>query len=137
MARAHLGSKHRFLRGAGKIASRRPIFNPAGLTPLEAALSISLAESAPSCYTCPVVKPKSSDLKSNDPTVVIYMKPGCPYCAKARAYYTQKGLDFEERNAQDVPEFRRQMLSVSGGDPTVPVIVENGVLKQIGWEGRG
>jgi glutaredoxin len=34
-------------------------------------------------------------------------------------------------------EYRKQMLAFSKGDPTVPVIVENGKLKQVGWEGRG
>ena len=70
-------------------------------------------------------------------SVIIYTKPGCPYCAKAREYYTQKGIAFDDRNAQDNMEYRKQMLKFSKGDPTVPVIVENGKLKQIGWEGRG
>jgi glutaredoxin len=54
-----------------------------------------------------------------------------------REYYTQQGKVFEDRNAQDNLEYRKEMLSFSDGDPTVPVIVENGRLKQIGWEGRG
>jgi hypothetical protein len=29
------------------------------------------------------------------------------------------------------------MFAFTDGDPTVPVIVEDGQLKQIGWEGRG
>lgn len=70
-------------------------------------------------------------------SVIIYTKPGCPYCAKAREHYIQKGIQFDDRNAQDNLEYRRQMLAYSDGDPTVPVIVEDGHLKQIGWEGRG
>jgi glutaredoxin 3 len=69
--------------------------------------------------------------------VIIYTKPGCPYCAKAREYYTERGIPFEDRNAQDNPVYRREMLEITGGDRTVPVIVEDGKLKQIGWEGRG
>jgi len=69
--------------------------------------------------------------------VIIYTKPGCPYCAKARHWYTAQGIDFEERNAQDEPAYRREMLKFSSNDPTVPVIVIDGVLKQVGWEGRG
>lgn len=69
--------------------------------------------------------------------VRIYTKPGCPYCAKAREFYTARGIAFEDLNAQDNMEFREEMLSITAGDPTVPVIVENGRLKQIGWEGRG
>lgn len=70
-------------------------------------------------------------------SVVIYTKPGCPYCAKAREYYTQQGIAFEDRNAQDNLKYRKEMFDFTGGDPTVPTIVEDGKLKQIGWEGRG
>lgn len=69
--------------------------------------------------------------------VIIYTKPGCPYCAKAREFYNAKGISFEDLNAQDDLDIRREMLSITDGDPTVPVIVEDGKLKQIGWEGRG
>jgi glutaredoxin 3 len=70
-------------------------------------------------------------------SVIIYTKPGCPYCAKAREHYLQKGIPFEDRNAQDNLDFRKEMFLYSDGDPTVPVIVENGKLQQIGWQGRG
>jgi glutaredoxin 3 len=69
--------------------------------------------------------------------VKIYTKPGCPYCAKAREFYTEKGISFQDLNAQDNLEYRAEMLALTKGDPTVPVIVEDGRLKQIGWEGRG
>jgi len=69
--------------------------------------------------------------------VTIYTKPGCPYCEKAREFYTERGIAFEDLNAQDDMALRKEMLSITNGDPTVPVIVENGRLKQIGWEGRG
>jgi glutaredoxin len=69
--------------------------------------------------------------------VKIYTKPGCPYCAKAREFYNERGIAFQDLNAQDNMKLRAEMLSITDGDPTVPVIVENGRLKQIGWEGRG
>ena len=69
--------------------------------------------------------------------VVIYTKPDCPYCAKAKAWYNAQGIAFDERNAQDNLDYRKEMFGYSDGDPVVPVIVENGVYKQSGWEGRG
>lgn len=69
--------------------------------------------------------------------LIIYTKPGCPYCQKAREHYTGKGVRFEDRNAQDNLTFRREMLAITGGDPTVPAIVDDGRLIQQGWEGRG
>jgi glutaredoxin 3 len=69
--------------------------------------------------------------------VIIYTKDGCPHCAKAIGWYRSQGIGFEERNAQRNQDYRREMLLHSNNDPTVPVIVEGGKLKQIGWEGRG
>lgn len=69
--------------------------------------------------------------------VVIYTKPGCPYCAKAMSWYRNQGIGFVEKNAQDNLGYRKEMFSFSDDDPTVPVIVVDGKLKQIGWEGRG
>ena len=69
--------------------------------------------------------------------LTIFTKPGCPYCQKAREFYNERGIPFEDRNAQDNLEYRREMLRITDGDATVPVIVEDGKLKQIGWEGRG
>jgi glutaredoxin 3 len=69
--------------------------------------------------------------------VILYTKPNCPYCQKARNHYSDLGVPFDDRNAQDVASYRAEMLAITGGDPTVPVIVEDGLLKQIGWDGRG
>ena len=65
--------------------------------------------------------------------LVIYTKPGCPYCQHAREYYNSKGLTFVDRDAQTNKEFRAQMLKYSGGDPTVPCIVKDGKYVQSGW----
>ena len=69
--------------------------------------------------------------------VVIYTKPDCPYCAKAMSWYRSHGIDFVEKNAQDDLGNRREMFHFSDDDPTVPVIVVDGKLKEIGWEGHG
>jgi len=69
--------------------------------------------------------------------VVIYTKPGCPYCAKAKDWYRAQGIAFDERNAQDNLEYRKEMFSYSDDDPVVPVIVVDGVYQQSGWQGRG
>src|SRR5215831_931112 len=56
--------------------------------------------------------------------LVIYTKPGCPYCQQARDYYSSKGISFIDRDAQTNREYRAEMFKFSGGDPTVPCIVE-------------
>jgi len=69
----------------------------------------------------------------NTVSLVIYTKPGCPYCQQAREYYNSKGLTFIDRDAQTHKEFRAEMFKYSGGDPTVPCIVKDGVYVQSGW----
>ncbi|MGE3467908.1 MAG: Uxx-star family glutaredoxin-like (seleno)protein [Pyrinomonadaceae bacterium] len=65
--------------------------------------------------------------------LVIYTKPGCPYCQQARDHYISKGIGFTEYDAQGDKQRQREMLEYSGGDPTVPCIVENGIYKGSGW----
>lgn len=66
-------------------------------------------------------------------SLVIYTKPGCPYCDQARMHYRQRGIDFDEFDAQNDRARQKEMLEFSGGDLTVPCIVENGVYIGSGW----
>jgi glutaredoxin len=66
-------------------------------------------------------------------SVIIYTKPGCPYCQQARDHYKAKGIAFIDYDAQNDKERQREMFALTGGDPTVPAIVENGVYKGSGW----
>ena len=65
--------------------------------------------------------------------IVIYTKPGCPYCEQVRVYYNSNGIPFNDYDAQNDRARRKEMLSYSGGDPTVPCIVEKGKYKGSGW----
>lgn len=63
----------------------------------------------------------------------MYVKPGCPYCQRARDYYNANNISFVEYDAENDAARRREMFALSGGDPTVPCIVENGKYVQSGW----
>ena len=65
--------------------------------------------------------------------LVIYTKPGCPYCQQARDHYDNKGIAYTDFDAQNDKARQREMLEFSGGDPTVPCIIENGLYKASGW----
>jgi glutaredoxin 3 len=65
--------------------------------------------------------------------LVVYTKPGCPYCQQARDYYNSQGIPFTDYDAQTDRARRAEMFAFSGGDPTVPCIVENGKHVQSGW----
>ncbi|HMT06731.1 MAG TPA: glutaredoxin [Pyrinomonadaceae bacterium] len=65
--------------------------------------------------------------------IVMYVKPGCPYCQKARDHYNANGISFVEYDAQNDKARQREMLAFSGGDPTVPCIVDDGKFVGSGW----
>ncbi len=53
-------------------------------------------------------------MSGTTPTVVVYSKPGCPYCAKAKALLTQKGVSYQEIIASEDPAIRAEMNARSG-----------------------
>ncbi len=55
------------------------------------------------------------------PTVTMYATSWCPYCSRARALLTRKGVAFEEIDVEAAPEKRAEMQSRSGRR-TVPQI---------------
>lgn len=52
----------------------------------------------------------------------IYTQPLCPYCARAKALLTQKGVVFNEINAPRESAERQEAIHRSGGRTTVPQI---------------
>lgn len=54
--------------------------------------------------------------------VVIYTKPGCPYCTAAKALLDKKGVDFTEIVASSDPEKKQEMIQRSGGRMTFPQV---------------
>jgi len=65
--------------------------------------------------------------------LVIYTKPGCPYCQQARDYYNSKGIPFIDYDAQTDKARRAEMFKYTNGDPTVPAIVQDGKYVGSGW----
>lgn len=54
--------------------------------------------------------------------VVIYTKPGCPYCTSAKALLDRKGVHFTEIVASNDPEKKQEMIQKSGGRMTFPQV---------------
>ncbi len=69
--------------------------------------------------------------------IELYTTAGCPYSEAAREDLEWRGVEFVEYDVENDPEARERMLGITGGNRTVPVIVENGKPAQIGWMGRG
>ncbi len=57
--------------------------------------------------------------------VVIYTKPGCPYCAAAKEDLTEKGIRFTEHDVTANPAIKEEAIRLAG-QAAVPVIVKDG-----------
>lgn len=58
--------------------------------------------------------------------IEIYTTPFCPYCSRAKALLTRKGVNFEEIDAPHGSEARKAAIERSGGRTTVPQIFIDG-----------
>jgi glutaredoxin 3 len=71
-------------------------------------------------------------------SVVMYVKPGCPYCQAAREALAAEGADVEERDATQNPEWREELMTYTNNRGIVPTIVRDGTGLQVGFPpGRG
>ncbi len=55
------------------------------------------------------------------PDIIIYSKEVCPYCVRAKALLSRKGVEFTEIKITD-DKIREEMIKKSGGRMTVPQI---------------
>ena len=69
--------------------------------------------------------------------VELYTAAGCEHSAAAREDLEWRGVDFVEYDVENDREAYERMLGITGGNRTVPVIVEKGKSVQVGWMGRG
>ena len=72
-------------------------------------------------------------------TVVMYVKPGCPYCQAAREHLAAEGATVEERDATQSSAWRAELMGYTNNRGMVPTIVSNdGSDVQVGFPpGRG
>ncbi|HEX7487980.1 MAG TPA: glutaredoxin 3 [Anaeromyxobacteraceae bacterium] len=59
------------------------------------------------------------------PKVQVYSKQQCPYCVRAKALLTKKGIPFEEIDVEQ-DEAKRAWLVETSGQRTVPQIFVDG-----------
>lgn len=58
--------------------------------------------------------------------VIIYTRPGCGYCTRAKQLLSSKDVEFTEYNIWEKDEYQNAMIKLSGGARTVPQIFING-----------
>lgn len=61
----------------------------------------------------------------------------CPYTQELRDWLDWKKRDFIEYDVEADADALKRMQTLTGGQRTIPVLVEHGKVVQIGWQGRG
>jgi glutaredoxin len=61
----------------------------------------------------------------------------CPHTQDMREWLEWKGYEYVEYDVEADRDARAQMIALSGGQRTVPMLAEGNSVVQIGWQGRG
>jgi glutaredoxin len=67
----------------------------------------------------------------------LYGAAGCPYTQEMREWLEWNQREYVEYNVEADPEAQSRLRSIDGSLRTVPVLVEDGRVVQVGWQGRG
>ena len=60
----------------------------------------------------------------------------CPHTQDMREWLEWKRSDFVEYDVEADPVARERMRTVAGGQRVIPLLVEDGKVIQVGWQGR-
>ncbi len=55
--------------------------------------------------------------------LVIYSTPWCGYCRRLKSQMEREGIAFEEVDIEQHPDAAEYVMSVNGGNQTVPTVV--------------
>jgi glutaredoxin len=67
----------------------------------------------------------------------LYGTASCPYTRELRESLEWSRRDFLEYDIETDSEARKRLRSLDSSLCTVPVLVEDGKVTQVGWEGHG
>jgi glutaredoxin len=67
----------------------------------------------------------------------LYGTASCPHTQEMREWLEWKGSEFEEYDVEADPGARTRMREISEPPYTVPLLVKDGKVIQVGWQGRG
>jgi glutaredoxin len=71
------------------------------------------------------------------PNLELYGTASCPFTNEMREWLEWKGSEFTEFDVDTDSEACERMRRLVQPPFTVPLLVENGSVIQIGWQGRG
>ena len=67
----------------------------------------------------------------------LYGTSSCPYTQEMREWLEWRRCEFYEYDVDADAEARTRMRALAGSVCTVPILVEDGKVVQVGWQGRG
>ena len=69
--------------------------------------------------------------------VELFGTASCPYTSEMREWLEWKKTDFVEYDIEADSDARERMQRLAQPPFTVPLLVEDGKVIQVGWQGRG
>ena len=66
----------------------------------------------------------------------LYGAARCPHTQEMREWLEWKRSDFVEYDVEADAEARRRMRELAAGQRSVPILIEDGKVIQVGWQGR-
>jgi glutaredoxin len=67
----------------------------------------------------------------------LYGSPSCPYTQEMREWLEFRGAEFVEYDVDADRAARERIRALAPGQRTVPILVEDGNVAQVGWLGGG
>jgi len=71
------------------------------------------------------------------PKTELFGSSACAFTGEMREWLEWHGRDFTEYDVERDPAALARLRAATGGQSTVPVLMEDGKVVQIGWDGRG
>jgi glutaredoxin len=71
------------------------------------------------------------------PRTELFGTASCAFTQELREWLELRRVDFVEYDVELDPAARERMRQLVGAQRTVPVLVEDGRVSQIGWNGHG
>jgi len=70
------------------------------------------------------------------PATELFGTPSCPYTSELREDLVWHRIPFTEYDVETDAAARERLAALTGAPIAVPILVENGRVKQVGWQGR-
>lgn len=71
------------------------------------------------------------------PSLELFGKASCPFTCEMREWLELRGCEFAEYDVEVDSQARERMRTLAQPPYSVPLLVKDGNVVQVGWQGRG